>query len=311
MEHFQAKELTRGFHRDNDFLQHGWLQAKGQTEKLVDGWSSHKTESKRGNLADNVISREARTRAVYRRAIIRNRLAHQFSLIQDVPATFELINSSHGAHEPPRSAIFSSSSIVTDPSPPPDPLDEKLWARAKHSKGYPSFSRNSFEREISPRDFFLLFLLPLRDANFVSQIFEEKSITMLQRTKILRRICFEKIYSVAQKMYNFQLASEKRGKSASDPSWTFRSKKRPQQLASTHSIVRNGGKSCEIDGPRDGRRGIFEGVALVIGSWELIGLVGAANGRPGTPAGISWPASWPRLEPSRLRAVCCTALRLG
>lgn len=83
-------------------------------------------------------------------------------------------------------------------------------------------------------------------------------------------------------MYNFQLASEKRGKSASDPS-----KKRPQQLASTHSIVRNGGKSCEIDGPRDGRRGIFEGVALVIGSWELIGLVGAANGRPGTPAGIS------------------------
>lgn len=44
----------------------------------------------------------------------------------------------------------------------------------------------------------------------------------------------------------------------------------------------------------DGRRGIFAGVALVIGSWELIGLVGAANGRPGTPAGISWPASWPR-----------------
>lgn len=37
----------------------------------------------------------------------------------------------------------------------------------------------------------------------------------------------------------------------------------------------------------DGRRGIFAGVALVIGSWELIGLVGAANGRPGTPAGIS------------------------
>lgn len=31
-----------------------------------------------------------------RGAIIRNRLAHQFSLIQDVPATFELINSSHG-----------------------------------------------------------------------------------------------------------------------------------------------------------------------------------------------------------------------